>query len=99
LAVILTACLLLPELGLAEDGIGSNVHEPTVSPAEAEAIGQAEVMFEANPESAIQSLRTKVNADTSAAVDFALAALIARQGDFTASAASLKAMPLTEGAQ
>ncbi len=90
-AVILAVCQLIPAVGLAQDGAGSNRHEPTVSPAEAEAIGQAEGMFETDPESAIQTLRSKVTADTSAAVHFALATLLARQGDFTASATSLGA--------
>ncbi len=90
-AGFLAICVWIQACGMAADKANSNRHEPTVSPAEAKTIGEAEAMFDADPESAIQSLRTQLTADASAAVDFALAALLARKGDFTAAAFSLEA--------
>ena len=90
LAVPILLCMAYPVCSAEEPGKKDTL-EPTVTREEADQIASASSLFEKNPRAAIEQLRAQKGATASAALDFALAAMLAKERRFTESAKALDA--------
>ena len=74
----------------ADESAHPSAIEPTISQVEAAQLAIAAKAFEKTPEAALQQLRAQTGPQTSAALDFALATLLAKKNQFAASQCALE---------